>query len=101
MRAAVRAAAASKTRRRTARTLREHALSRAVGLQQPAMGPRRRDEEKTRRELAGLLQEIGLNAWTEGAAAFIVISEDAGAILMPKVTEKRRKEVGEITKMII
>ena len=45
-------------------------------------------KEETRRELSGLLREIGLNAWTEGAAAFIVISENAEPILMPKVAEK-------------
>lgn len=45
------------------------------------------DPEK-RKELAELTHDIGGNPWAEKTQAFIVVSEDAHPVLMPKVAER-------------
>lgn len=44
-------------------------------------------KEDTRRALSKLVQEIGLNSWSEQAPAFVVVSENAELQLMPAVRE--------------
>lgn len=44
-------------------------------------------KKEVREQLAKLTQKTGLNRWTDYAPAFIVVSEDADVILMPKVAE--------------